>query len=90
MIIWRKFSFSNKFKREGLDESKPVDIHIYEPILKDISATSDGILLKQDRVIILSSLKDKIISLAHSGHQGIVKTVRCFRKKNVLIIYLFV
>ena len=40
----------------------------------EISVTEDGILLKEHRIIVPQSLRDRVIQLAHQGHQGMTKT----------------
>ena len=42
---------------------------------------SDGILLRNDRIVIPQSLRQRILTLAHQGHQGIAKTKASLRTK---------
>ena len=51
--------------------------------LKDELTVSDNsdIVLKNSRIVIPTVLREKAISLAHEGHQGLVKTKRLLREK---------
>ena len=45
-----------------------------------LSLTEDGILLRDTRFVIPSSLIQRMIDIGHTGHQGVVKTktlIRC-------------
>ena len=42
---------------------------------------SSNIILRDHRIVIPSLLREKAISLAHEGHQGLVKTKRLLREK---------
>ena len=42
---------------------------------------SDGVLLRNDRIVIPQSLRQRILILAHQGHQGIAKTKARLRTK---------
>jgi hypothetical protein len=53
----------------------------YWNIRDEISVTDDGIVLKQDNIIIPESLTDRVVELAHRGHQGITKTKALLRTK---------
>ena len=53
---------------------------LFEKLLPDLTITNDGLLLRLDRIVIPKSLQNAIIEIAHSGHQGIVKTKRLARK----------
>ena len=41
----------------------------------------DGLLLRQERLVIPESLQTRIIKIAHKGHLGIVNTKRLLRSK---------
>ena len=43
--------------------------------------TSDGIVLRGDRILVPASLRKRVLGLAHQGHQGIAKTKSCLRSK---------
>lgn len=45
-----------------------------------MSVTEDNLLLKGSKIIIPKELQKKVITLAHEGHQGIVKTKKLLRE----------
>jgi len=49
-------------------------------IKAELATSSDGILLKGDRIVMPDSLKHRIVSIAHQGHQGIVRTKQLLRQ----------
>ena len=53
----------------------------YMQIRDKLTTTSDGILLRNNRIIIPSKLQAKAVDLAHEGHLGIVKTKELLREK---------
>ena len=52
----------------------------FKPI-KDELTIHDGIVLRQSRILIPDSLQLRVVKLAHSAHQGIVKTKQLLREK---------
>ena len=46
-----------------------------------LTLTSDGILLKQNRIVIPNELQYRVIELAHENHLGIAKTIALLREK---------
>ncbi len=50
-------------------------------IRTELSCTEDGILLRGSRIVVPESLQIKCVKLAHSGHQGMVKTKQLLRMK---------
>ena len=65
---WYKFKQSEEMK-------------IFEQVSKDLSVTSDGILLRGHRIVLPVSLRRHVVNLAHQGHQGVVKTKALLRAK---------
>ena len=59
--------------------SDPI-VGIYKKISHEISV-HDELILRGNRIIIPKSLRDKVINLAHAGHQGVVKTKQLVREK---------
>ena len=53
----------------------------YQKMFKELSLTLEGIILREERVIIPESLTDQVINLAHQGHLGIMKTKNLIRTK---------
>jgi hypothetical protein len=48
---------------------------------KDEISVCDGVLLRDHRLIMPQSLRNKVVQIAHSSHQGIVKTKQLIREK---------
>ncbi|CAI6367348.1 unnamed protein product [Macrosiphum euphorbiae] len=53
----------------------------YRPFKDELAITSDGLLLKQNKIVIPKTLRKKVVKLAHTGHQGIEKTKSLLRSK---------
>ena len=52
----------------------------YYPHRNELSC-SEGVVLRGERIIIPASLQERILDLAHQGHQGITKTKSRLRSK---------
>ena len=50
-------------------------------IRDELTVTSDNIILRNDNIVIPDTLQDRVIALAHVGHQGISKTKALLRTK---------
>ena len=47
----------------------------------ELSVTEDHLVLRGGCLVILGSLQDRVIDLAHEGHQGTCKTISLLRSK---------
>lgn len=47
----------------------------------ELCVSGDNILLRNSRIVIPESLRERAVNLAHQGHQGIVKTKALIREK---------
>lgn len=57
----------------------------FKQISSELTVSStDGIILGNTRIVIPSTLQNRVLQLAHEGHQGIVKTKTLLRKKSVV------
>ena len=45
----------------------------YKNVAEELSVVK-GVLLRGDKIVILTSLQNKVVKIAHEGHQGLVKT----------------
>ena len=54
------------------------DVSQYQQIKQELSI-SNGVILRGTRIIVPEKLQRRMVMLAHSGHQGIVKTKRFLR-----------
>ena len=49
--------------------------------VRDELSFCEGVILRGSRILIPSSLRGKVLELAHGGHQGIVKCKQRLRSK---------
>ncbi len=55
--------------------------HKFQMIQDELSLSTNGILLRNQRLVIPEALQDRIITLAHEGHLGMVKTKQLLRSR---------
>lgn len=53
----------------------------YDAIFHELSVTNENVVLRQNNIVIPSSLRERVISIAHDGHQGKSKTKSLLRTK---------
>ena len=58
----------------------PIAQSLYK-LRSELSVSSEGILLRGTRIVMPVSLQKQCVTLAHAGHQGIVKTKSLLRSK---------
>ena len=58
---------------------KLLELKSFEKVFNQLSCTSEGLILKEEKLVIPSKFQDKIIQIAHEGHQGMVKTKQLLR-----------
>lgn len=63
--------------RSSWNSSDPSDFRKF----KDELSIVDGVILRDHRLVIPTCLQEKVIQIAHSSHQGIVKTKQLIREK---------
>jgi hypothetical protein len=51
----------------------------YERLKHELSITQDGILMRGNNIVIPKELQKRVIEIAHTGHQGIVRTKQLLR-----------
>lgn len=66
-----------------IDQSRHCDIlKQFKRVSSELTTShAADIILRGTRIVILTVLQDKVIQLAHEGHQGIVKTKALLRTK---------
>lgn len=64
---------------DNMKNNKRISEEPYAKIFTELSVTSSGLLLRGNRVVIPESLRQRVMKIAHSGHQGIVRTKRLIR-----------
>ena len=57
------------------------ELKILFNLVPELTLTPDGILLKQNRIVIPDELQHRVIELAHENHVGIAKTIALLREK---------
>jgi hypothetical protein len=66
----------NKVDEVGLKVTKQFDY-----ILNEFSVAENGVVMRGPRIVTTESLQEKVIELAHEGHQGLTKTKQLLRLK---------
>ena len=59
----------------------PSTLAEYKFVKDELSVTSSGIILRGSTILIPTSLRQRVLELAHGGHQGIVKTKTLIRSR---------
>jgi hypothetical protein len=59
----------------------PTAMAPYKRVFDELSVSTDGIVMRGDRIVIPASMREQVVALAHSGHQGIVKTKSYIRSR---------
>lgn len=67
--------------RNGRQDDLPNSLSEYKKVFNELSCTQDGILLRDSRIIVPTSLRRRVVEFSHIGHQGIVKTKALIRSK---------
>ena len=60
----------------------PTEFRLLERVKDELAvSTSGNLILRRTRIVIPKSLQEHVVSLAHEGHQGLVKTKSLLREK---------
>ncbi len=59
----------------------PTEIADFAKVVDELSLSEEGIVLRQQQIVVPKSLRQRVIDLAHQGHQGIVKTKALIRSR---------
>ena len=87
-ISWSELSHATKQDNElnilkecliHNDYNNPA-IHKYRKVFHDLSTTKDLVLMNH-KILVPTSLRRRILKLAHECHQGVVRTKQRLRKK---------
>ena len=75
---WNNFdSLTQQFQDVDITELK-----LFKRVKDDLTVNYEtNIILRNNRIVIPTVLRDKAISIAHEGHQGLVKTKQLLREK---------
>jgi transposase InsO family protein len=52
----------------------------YRLVRDELTVTNDGLLLRDNRILIPASLQNHVVKIAHGGHLGVVKTKQLLRQ----------
>ena len=67
-------------KREEINiENKK--LKILPNLIPELALTPDGILLRQNRIVVPNELQHRVLELVHENHLGITKTIALLREK---------
>ena len=66
-------------KWHELDYAQKTDYQSFKRIREELSVVN-GLLLRDERIVVPESLRERAVRLAHSSHQGIVKTKALIRE----------
>ena len=56
-------------------------VKTYKHVFDQLSVSSEGFILRGDRLLVPASLQSQMVDLAHEGHLGIIKTKQLLRSK---------
>ncbi len=59
---------------------KELEVQAYASVMSELSVI-DGVLLRGKRLVVPRKLQEKVVQIAHEGHQGITKTKRYLRSR---------
>ncbi len=59
---------------------KELEVQAYASVMSELSVI-DGVLLRGERLVVPRKLQEKVVQIAHEGHQGITKTKRYLRSR---------
>jgi len=56
-------------------------LRAFDNSFESLSVSSDGLVLRGHQIVVPTSLRQKMVDIAHEGHLGIVKTKQSMRRK---------
>ena len=63
-------------------EINTAELRAYELLKQELSLTPEAdLIIRENRLVIPTKLRQQVISLAHEGHQGLIKTKKLLREK---------
>ena len=82
MVI--ELSRTNRWHDAKLCNDEDIDlaeVQEFHKVRDQLTCQIDGILLKHDKVVMPSALREQAVALAHEGHQGMARTKGLIRSK---------
>jgi len=65
---------------DSIRSGKPDRSSPFHQVMPELMVSSDGLVLRDTRVVLPQSLIQRAVDLAHSGHQGVVKTKELLKR----------
>jgi hypothetical protein len=82
VIEYMRHGTWSKHKIDPWSATDSQDIKSYHAVRDELTISDDGdLVLRGTRLVIPRSLQDRIMDIAHEGHQGVVKTKALLREK---------
>ena len=74
-----RMTFHQRSQYRKLDQND-VDLKPYTEIFAEFTSV-EGMVLRGERIVIPSMLRDKTVEIAHEGHQGMVRTKQILKAR---------
>ena len=66
---------------ESVTKQARESLKTYERVMDELCATPDGLVLRQERLVLPKTLRQRAVDLAHEGHMGMAKCKALLRTK---------
>lgn len=63
------------------NETLTNDLSTFKNVQMELAVTTDGLIMRGERLVLPLSLQKEAVEIAHEGHQGIVRTKQLLREK---------
>ena len=70
-----------RWLHQGSHQRLPSGLEAYKNVSNELSCAPDGILLRGRQIIIPASLRERVVDIAHRGHQGVGQTKAMIRAR---------
>ncbi len=67
--------------KTGRFDKQDEDVRGFAKVFNELTITGEGLVLRNDKLVIPSGLKEKIVNFAHEAHLGMVRIKRLIRSK---------
>lgn len=84
LTVVKELIRSRHWHLDKTPDNDEVDQHAlqsFRNVSDELATAEDGIILRGSRIVIPSSLQQRVINIAHEGHQGINRTKSLLREK---------
>ena len=59
----------------------PQELHMFKNVKDELCCAEDGVLLRGRQIVVPTSLRARVVALAHQGHQGVAQCKALIRSK---------